>query len=229
MINPGDRTSELPHGGRLHAGAQTAENAVATIDANEAVASIAYGLSEVIAIYPITPASPMGEHAEEWSVTGRPNLWGSIPDIVEMQSEGGAADALHGALQAGALATTFTSSQGLLLMIPNLFKIAGELTASMLLAPYLSNLTVVELYIDETLTFDVERLADVLEARIVERDHRIEIRALPNQITATAGPVIDGVRCAAPARVYADLLAKGDRSAEAAQHLREALGVGTIA
>jgi pyruvate-ferredoxin/flavodoxin oxidoreductase len=101
----------------------------ATIDANEAVASVAYRLSEVIAIYPITPASPMGEHAEEWSVTERPNLWGSVPDVVEMQSEGGAAGALHGALQAGSLATTFTSSQGLLLMLPNLFKIAGELTS----------------------------------------------------------------------------------------------------
>ncbi len=101
----------------------------ATIDANEAVASVAYRLSEVIAIYPITPASPMGEHAEEWSVTQRPNLWGSVPDVVEMQSEGGAAGALHGALQAGSLATTFTSSQGLLLMLPNLFKIAGELTS----------------------------------------------------------------------------------------------------
>jgi pyruvate-ferredoxin/flavodoxin oxidoreductase len=100
-----------------------------TIDANEAVASVAYRLSEVVAIYPITPASPMGEHAEEWSVSGRPNLWGSVPDVVEMQSEGGAAGALHGALQAGALATTFTSSQGLLLMLPNMFKIAGELTA----------------------------------------------------------------------------------------------------
>jgi len=106
-----------------------AEPTRATIDANEAVASVAYRLSEVVAIYPITPASPMGEHAEEWSVTRRPNLWGSVPDVVEMQSEGGAAGALHGALQAGALATTFTSSQGLLLMIPNLFKIAGELTS----------------------------------------------------------------------------------------------------
>ncbi len=103
--------------------------ATATVDANEAVASVAYRLSEVVAIYPITPASAMGEHAEEWSVAGRANLWGSVPDVVEMQSEGGAAGALHGALQAGAMATTFTASQGLLLMIPNLFKIAGELTA----------------------------------------------------------------------------------------------------
>ena len=99
-----------------------------TIDANEAVASVAYRASEVIAIYPITPASPMGEHAAEWAVARRSNLWGTVPDVVEMQSEGGAAGAVHGALQAGALTTTFTSSQGLLLMIPNLYKIAGELT-----------------------------------------------------------------------------------------------------
>ncbi|MFN8028451.1 MAG: 2-oxoacid:acceptor oxidoreductase family protein, partial [Acidimicrobiia bacterium] len=99
-----------------------------TVDANEAVASVAYRASEVIAIYPITPASPMGEHAAEWAVAHRPNLWGTVPDVVEMQSEGGAAGAVHGALQAGALTTTFTASQGLLLMIPNLYKIAGELT-----------------------------------------------------------------------------------------------------
>ena len=99
------------------------------IDANEAVASVAYRLSQVIAVYPITPASAMGEWADEWSAAGRPNLWGQVPRIVEMQSEGGAAGALHGALQAGALATTFTASQGLLLMLPNMFKIAGELTA----------------------------------------------------------------------------------------------------
>jgi pyruvate-ferredoxin/flavodoxin oxidoreductase len=105
---------------------------VATIDANEAVASVAYRLSEVIAVYPITPASSMGEHSEEWSVQKRPNLWGSVPDLVEMQSEGGAAGALHGALQAGAMATTFTSSQGLLLMLPNLYKIGGELSAACL-------------------------------------------------------------------------------------------------
>src|SRR5512144_956949 len=97
------------------------------LDGNEAAARVAYALSEVIAIYPITPASPMGEHADEWSAQGRPNLWGSAPRVVEMQSEGGAAGAVHGALQAGALSTTFTSSQGLLLMIPNLYKIAGEL------------------------------------------------------------------------------------------------------
>jgi len=101
-----------------------------TLDGNEAVASIAYQLSEVIAIYPITPSSPMGELADQWAAEGRPNLWGTVPTVIEMQSEGGAAGVLHGALQAGALATTFTSSQGLLLMIPNMYKIAGELTAT---------------------------------------------------------------------------------------------------
>ncbi len=100
-----------------------------TTDANQAVASVAYRLSEVIAIYPITPASAMGEHADEWASTGRPNLWGLVPEVVEMQSEAGAAGAVHGALQAGSLTTTFTASQGLLLMLPNLYKIAGELTA----------------------------------------------------------------------------------------------------
>jgi pyruvate-ferredoxin/flavodoxin oxidoreductase len=99
-----------------------------TIDGNEAVARIAYLGNEVIAIYPITPASSMGEWADEWAAQGRPNLWGAVPKIIEMQSEGGAAGALHGALTAGALATSFTASQGLLLMIPNLYKIAGELT-----------------------------------------------------------------------------------------------------
>ncbi len=100
------------------------------VDGNEAVAEVAYHLSEVVGIYPITPASPMGEWADQWSVEGRPNLWGAVPKVVEMQSEGGAAGALHGALQAGALATTFTASQGLLLMLPNLYKIAGELTST---------------------------------------------------------------------------------------------------
>ncbi|MEZ4389719.1 MAG: pyruvate:ferredoxin (flavodoxin) oxidoreductase [Polyangiales bacterium] len=100
-----------------------------TLDANEAVASVAHRLSEVIAIYPITPASAMGEHADEWSAAGRVNVWGEVPRVVEMQSEGGAAGAVHGALQVGALTTTFTASQGLLLMIPDLYKIAGELTA----------------------------------------------------------------------------------------------------
>ena len=99
-----------------------------TIDGNQAAATIAHLTNEVIAIYPITPASPMGEWADEWSSRQQPNLWGTVPDIIEMQSEGGAAGAIHGALQAGALATTFTASQGLLLMIPNMFKIAGELS-----------------------------------------------------------------------------------------------------
>ncbi|NND13216.1 MAG: pyruvate:ferredoxin (flavodoxin) oxidoreductase [Acidimicrobiia bacterium] len=102
----------------------------ATIDGNEAAARVAHALSEVIAIYPITPASPMGELADAWSMAGRKNVWGDIPDVIEMQSEAGAAGSLHGALQAGALTTTFTASQGLLLMIPNLYKIAGELTAA---------------------------------------------------------------------------------------------------
>ena len=100
----------------------------ATLDGNEAVARVAYKLNEVIAIYPITPASPMGEWADAWASEGKPNLWGTIPSIIEMQSEGGAAGAVHGALQAGSLTTTFTASQGLLLMIPNYYKIAGELT-----------------------------------------------------------------------------------------------------
>ena len=99
-----------------------------TMDANEAVAHVAYGVSEVIAIYPITPSSPMGEWADQWSSEGVPNAWGSVPHVVEMQSEGGAAGAVHGALQTGSLSTTFTASQGLLLMIPNMNKIAGELT-----------------------------------------------------------------------------------------------------
>ena len=99
-----------------------------TIDGNEAAASAAYRLNEVCCIYPITPSSPMAELADEWSSQGRPNVWGSVPTVVEMQSEGGAAGALHGALQSGALTTTFTASQGLLLMIPNMYKIAGELT-----------------------------------------------------------------------------------------------------
>ncbi len=100
-----------------------------TLDGNEAAASVAYRLSEVVAIYPITPASPMGELADEWAADRRQNLWGTIPVVTELQSEGGAIGAVHGALQAGALATTFTASQGLLLMIPNLYKIAGELTS----------------------------------------------------------------------------------------------------
>jgi len=107
-----------------------ADRPMVTVDANEAVASVAHRLSEVIAIYPITPSSPMGEFADDWSSRGMKNLWGTVPDIQEMQSEGGAAGAVHGALQAGALTTTFTASQGLLLMIPNMFKIAGNSTAS---------------------------------------------------------------------------------------------------
>ena len=99
------------------------------LDGNEAAASVAYRLSEVIAIYPITPSSQMGEWADQWSAEGRKNIFGTVPKVVEMQSEGGAAGALHGAVQAGALGTTFTASQGLLLMIPNMYKIAGELTA----------------------------------------------------------------------------------------------------
>ena len=101
-----------------------------TIDGNEAAASVAYRASEVIAIYPITPSSAMGESADQWAAEGRPNLWGTVPLVQQMQAESGAAGAVHGALQTGALATTFTASQGLLLMIPNMFKIAGELTST---------------------------------------------------------------------------------------------------
>ena len=99
-----------------------------TIDGNEAAASVAFRVSEVIAIYPITPSSTMAELCDEWASRGKTNLWGVVPSVAEMQSEGGAAGAVHGALQAGALSTTFTASQGLLLMIPNMYKIAGELT-----------------------------------------------------------------------------------------------------
>ena len=102
------------------------------LDGNEAAARVAYAVSEVISIFPITPASPMAEHADDWAAAEKPNLWGKVPDVVEMQSEGGAAGAMHGALQKGALATTFTASQGLLLMIPNMFKIAGELTPAVI-------------------------------------------------------------------------------------------------
>ena len=101
-----------------------------TIDGNEAAARIAHKVNEVIAIYPITPASPMGEWADQYSAEGQTNIWGSVPLVVEMQAEGGAAGAVHGALQTGAITTTFTASQGLLLMIPNMYKIAGELTAT---------------------------------------------------------------------------------------------------
>jgi pyruvate-ferredoxin/flavodoxin oxidoreductase len=102
------------------------------VDGNEAVALVAHRLSDVCAIYPITPSSTMGELADAWSSAGRTNLWGSVPQVVEMQSEGGAAGALHGALQKGVLATTFTASQGLLLMLPNMYKIGGELTPAVI-------------------------------------------------------------------------------------------------
>jgi len=103
-----------------------------TIDGNEAAAYIAHKTNEVIAIYPITPASPMGELSDEWSARKQTNIWGSVPEIIEVQSEAGAAGTVHGALQSGALTTTFTASQGLLLMIPNMYKIAGELTPMVL-------------------------------------------------------------------------------------------------
>src|SRR6058998_379620 len=101
-----------------------------TVDGNEAAAYVAHKLSEVIAIYPITPSSTMGELADQWTTERVANIWGTVPHVMEMQSEGGAAGAVHGALQTGSLATTFTASQGLLLMIPNMNKIAGELTAT---------------------------------------------------------------------------------------------------
>jgi len=104
----------------------------ACVDGNEAAALVAHKLSEVIAIYPITPASQMGELADAWSAAGRPNLWGTVPEVIEMQSEAGAAGVIHGAVQRGALATTFTASQGLLLMLPNMFKIAGELSPAVI-------------------------------------------------------------------------------------------------
>jgi pyruvate-ferredoxin/flavodoxin oxidoreductase len=103
-----------------------------TMDGNEAAARVAHALSEVVAIYPITPSSPMAEYCDAWSAAGRTNIWGSIPEVVEMQSEGGAAGALHGAVTKGTLGTTFTASQGLLLMVPNMFKIAGELTPAVI-------------------------------------------------------------------------------------------------
>jgi pyruvate-ferredoxin/flavodoxin oxidoreductase len=105
---------------------------IAILDGNEAAARVAYRLAQVIAIYPITPSSTMAEWADQWKEEGRKNIWGTVPLIAEMESEGGAAGAMHGALQAGAFSTTFTASQGLLLMIPNLFKIAGELTSNVI-------------------------------------------------------------------------------------------------
>jgi pyruvate-ferredoxin/flavodoxin oxidoreductase len=106
------------------------ERKMVMIDGNEATSSVAHRINDVCAIYPITPSSNMGEFADEWSAMGRTNIWGTVPDVVEMQSEGGAAAAVHGSLQAGALTTTFTASQGLLLMIPTMYKIAGELTSA---------------------------------------------------------------------------------------------------
>src|SRR5210317_868720 len=100
------------------------------LEGNEAVARVAYAVSEVCSIYPITPSSPMAESADVWAAAGKPNVWGLVPDIIEMQSEGGAAGAAHGALQTGAMTTTFTASQGLMLMLPNMYKIAGELTSA---------------------------------------------------------------------------------------------------
>ncbi|GAE80351.1 pyruvate-flavodoxin oxidoreductase [Cutibacterium acnes JCM 18920] len=111
--------------------ANSSDSRVRTIaDGNTAAASVAYRCNELCSIYPITPSSPMAETADEWSAAGRKNIWGDIPTVMEMQSEGGAAGAIHGALQGGALSTTFTASQGLLLMIPNMYKIAGELTST---------------------------------------------------------------------------------------------------
>ena len=107
-------------------------SSMVTIDGNEAAAYVAHQINEVIAIYPITPASPMGEISDDRSAKGLPNIWGVVPDVIEMQSEAGAAGAVHGALQAGALTTTFTASQGLLLMIPNMYKIAGEMTSTVI-------------------------------------------------------------------------------------------------
>ncbi|MDX9865899.1 MAG: pyruvate:ferredoxin (flavodoxin) oxidoreductase, partial [Anaerolineaceae bacterium] len=106
------------------------KNKYITVDANEATANAAYRMNEVIAIYPITPSSGMGELSDEWASNSKTNLWGTVPLVAEMQSEGGAAGAVHGSLQSGALTTTFTASQGLLLMIPNMYKIAGELTVT---------------------------------------------------------------------------------------------------
>src|SRR4026208_1848871 len=120
MASRASRDARFPMGGRE------------IIDGNEGAAWVAYRASEVIAIYPITPATPMGELADAWSSQGVPTAWGAVPQVVELQSEGGAAGAIHGALQAGALATTFTASQGLLLMLPNMFKIAGELTPAVI-------------------------------------------------------------------------------------------------
>ena len=130
MIPEPSRRSPLPCRSVSRAGTRKSVMAtsVKTLDGNEAAASIAYRTNEICAIYPITPSSTMGELADQWASEGKTNIWGTVPHVVEMQSEGGAAGAVHGALQTGALTTTFTASQGLLLMIPNMFKIAGELT-----------------------------------------------------------------------------------------------------
>src|ERR1017187_10077434 len=114
--------------GRAYEAYRMSKKKMVILDGNEAAASVAYRLSEVVAIYPITPSSPMAEWADQWRSEGKKNIWGALPVVEELQSEGGAAGALHGALQAGAFGTTFTASQGLLLMIPNMYKIAGELT-----------------------------------------------------------------------------------------------------
>ena len=105
-------------------------NSVVTLDGNEAAVTSAYLVNEVCAIYPITPSSAMAEFADEWAAKGITNIWGNVPEVIEMQSEGGAAGTVHGALQTGSLTTTFTASQGLMLMLPNMYKIAGELTAT---------------------------------------------------------------------------------------------------
>ncbi|HEX3209125.1 MAG TPA: hypothetical protein VHQ91_07080, partial [Geminicoccaceae bacterium] len=123
-IDGGATPATAARSGRLRPAARE----IAMIDGNEAAASVAYRVNEVCAIYPITPSSPMAELADQWASEGRTNIWGNVPAVIEMQSEAGAAGALHGALQGGALSTTFTASQGLLLMIPNMHKIAGELT-----------------------------------------------------------------------------------------------------
>lgn len=121
-------TEHQRHYRRMDVAQRGSDPVTEMMDGNEAAARVAFALSEVVAIYPITPASPMGEYADAWSNRGSTNLWGVVPEIMEMQSEGGAAGAVHGALQTGALTTTFTASQGLLLMIPNMYKMAGELT-----------------------------------------------------------------------------------------------------
>ena len=132
LLTPPERPAATSDPAPRQTGAEGRPQEVACMDGNEAASRIAYAVSEVISIFPITPASPMAEHADDWAAAGKPNLWGKVPDVIEMQSEGGAAGAMHGALQKGALATTFTASQGLLLMIPNMFKIAGELTPAVI-------------------------------------------------------------------------------------------------